>query len=284
MKCLMPKQFQAFQSNFNVNKKISLALFIFFIISPIPAFSESKNFSFRNKETRAIKIEEPLKTFTVGELLLFDVSWMGIPVGYGSLEVKEKLHVRGRDAFHVIAVARTNDFLSKIYPIYDEMHSYIDAEKFYSLEFRKDLKEGRYRADEKISYDHEARKGYYESFRNHGKKEITIPPGVHDFISAFFWFRLQPLAVGKSLHTVVNSEAENWDLEIMPLKIVTKQFRGGEVMDTMLIEPRTKLKGMLYGRGKALVYFTIDSRRAPVWITLQTPFGPVTGILRIKNP
>ena len=208
---------------------------------------------------------------------------MGIPIGYGSLEVKEKVKVRGRDAFHVIAIARTNEFLSHLYPVYDEIHSWIDCEKFYSLEFRKDLKEGRYRADEKIVYDHEAKKAFYESFRNHSKKEIAIPPGAHDFISAFFWFRLQPLKVGQNLHTLVNSEAENWDLEIRPTKTAIKEFRGGQVMNTVLVEPRTKLKGILYDRGQAWVYFTIDSRRLPVWIALQTPFGPVTGVLRMNS-
>ena len=267
-----------------MNKKIILAVLVLWAFFLRPAFPESKNFSSKNKENKEIRIEAPLKTFTIGEALLFDVSWMGLPVGYGSLEVKEKVRIQGRDAFHVVAVARTNEFLTKIYPIYDEIHSFIDMEKFYSLEFRKDLKEGNYRADEKISYDHEAGVGHYESFRSHDKKEIVIPSGVHDFISAFFWFRLQPLDVGKSLHTVVNSEAENWDLEIRPLKTVAKEFRNGEVSNTILIEPRTKLKGMLYDRGRAWVYFTVDSKRVPVWITLQTPFGPVTGVLRMKNP
>lgn len=230
-----------------------------------------------------IQIDAPLTTFTVGESLFFDVSWMGIPIGYGSLEVKEKVKIRGREAFHIIAIARTNEFLSRLYPVYDEIHSWIDCEKFYSLEFSKDLKEGRYRADEKIIYDHGAKKAFYESFRNHSKKEINIPSGVQDFVSAFYWFRLQPLQVGRDLHTLVNSEAENWDLEIRPIKTAIKEFRGGQVMTTVLVEPRTKLKGILYDRGQAWVYFTTDSRRLPIWIVLQTPFGPVVGVLRMKN-
>ena len=226
--------------------------------------------------------EPPLETFTVGESLFFDVSWMGIPVGTGSLEIREKVRVRGRNAFHVVAVAQTNEFLSKIYPIHDEVHSFIDDEKFYSLEFQKNLKEGHYRADERISYDHEAKKAFYESLRNKSKKEISIPVGIHDFISAFFWFRLQPLEVGKSFHTLVNSEAENWDLEIRVLEFVTKELKGERVIPTVRVEPRTRLKGMLYDRGRAWVYFSVDSQRLPVWIALQTPFGPVVGVLRTK--
>ncbi len=234
-----------------------------------------------------IKIEEPLKTLTVGEHLTFEVFWMGIPVGIGTLEVKEKVIIHGREAFHVVAIARTNDFLSKIYPIYDEVHSYIDTEKFCSLEFSKELREGRYRAHERVIYDYARKKGLYESFLNKNKTEIDIPSEVQDAVSAFFWFRLQDAQVGKSLKTIVNSREQNWDLEIKVLGSEAKELRGGEIIDTVLVEPKTRYKEILYQRGRAWVYFSADSKRLPVWINIQTPFGPVNGVLKqqlkIKN-
>src|SRR3989338_5344546 len=82
------------------------------------------NTNFSNKHrAREIKIDEPAQTLTVGERLVFNVSWMGIPVGIGTLEVNEEVEKAGRRAFHVIAIAETNDFLSKIYPVHDEVHS-----------------------------------------------------------------------------------------------------------------------------------------------------------------
>ncbi len=226
-------------------------------------------------------IATPLPAPSVGESLVYDVFWMGICVGTGTLEVKEKTTVGGREAFHLVATARTNPFLSRLYPVEDEVHSFVDAEKFRSLEFRKTLKEGRYRADEKIRYDYAAHKGYYESLWNKSKKELVLDgDGAQDILSAFYWFRSQEAAVGTSLKNTVNSEEKNWDLEIRVLSRQTKEIRGRGSFDTILIEPRTHLKGILYQRGRALVYFTTDRRRLPVWITLKTPFGPVVGVLR----
>ncbi len=254
---------------------------IFFIFSGL-FLGASSNFSSKNTNKEPVVLEKPLDVITVGERFTFEVFWMGIPVGLGTLEVKEKVKKYGRDAYHVIAVARTNDFLSKLYPIYDEVHSYIDAERFCSLEFEKNVREGRYRANEKVVYDYEKRVGVYESLLNHSKKEIEIPGLVHDAVSAFYWFRLQNVGVGKSLRTVVNSREKNWDLEIQVLSSHRKELRGRGVFPTILVEPKTLYRDVLYDRGRAWVYFTTDKQRVPLWVTIKTPFGPVHGVLKTE--
>ncbi len=203
-----------------------------------------------------------------------------MPVGEASLEIKEKVDVRGREAFHVIAIAKTNDFLSKIYPIYDEVHSFMDAQGLYSLEFSKKVREGRYRAEERMVFNHDRQKGFYESLKNGSKKEIDIPRGIHDILSAFYWFRLQPAQIGKSVKTKVCSDEKNWDLEIKVLRHEKKGFRNRPSIETVVVEPKTLLKGILYDRGRAWVYFSADEKRIPVWVTIRTPFGPVFGVLR----
>ena len=248
----------------------------------VSTFASAAN-NFSGKISQSAPIEAPLAAPRVGEKLEYEVFWMGVPVGLGRLEVREKVTVNGREAYHLVAVAETNEFLSRLYPVHDEAHSFMDAEKLRTLEFRKTLQEGRYRADERIVYDYEANTCRYESLRNGTNKTFPIPSFVHDFLSAFYWFRLQPAKVGESSRTVVNGEEDNWDLEVRVLARETKELRGGKVVDTLLVEPKTKLKGMLYKRGRALVYFSSDSRRVPVSFALKTPFGAVVGVLKIDT-
>ncbi len=221
-----------------------------------------------------------LETLTIGEKLEYDVTWMGAHVGVGTLEVREKVTRHGREAYHVVAIAQTNDFLSKLYPVHDEIHSFIDADLFCSLEFQKTVSEGHYRADEKIVYDYPSGKGRYQSFENGSTKEFELLGPVHDFLSAFYWFRLQPAKPGDALKTIVNDDEKNWNLEFRVLRREKKELRGGRVYETLVVEPRTKLKGVLYKRGRAWVYFTADEKRIPVLIRIQTPFGPVVGVLK----
>ena len=225
-------------------------------------------------------IEAPAGTPVVGERLVFDVVWMGIPVGTGTLELKEKLLFAGRPAYHVIATARTNDFFSKIYAIDDEVQSYFDAQTGYSLEFSKRLKEGRYRADERIVFDPAQKKAFYESFLNKSKKELPIEGPVHDLLSAFYRFRLQPVRVGDKWRTTVSSDEKNWDLEMDVLRIETKHFRKRPSVRALLVEPKTRLEGVLYNRGRSWVHFSTDRSRTPVWITIHSRFGAVLGVLR----
>ena len=79
------------------------------------------------------------KNLRLGEALVFDVLWMGIPVGTGELQVREKMNVAGRECFHVVAIAQTNEVLSALYPVHDEVHSFIDSHLWRSVEFRKKL-------------------------------------------------------------------------------------------------------------------------------------------------
>jgi hypothetical protein len=226
-------------------------------------------------------LAEPRQEILVGERLSYDVYWMGAPVGIGTLSVQQKESVGGREAYHVVAVAETNDFLSKIYPVHDEVHSWIDTETFQSLKFRKKVSEGLYRADEVVVYDEANKKGFYESLKNGSKKEFDVQVPVHDILSAFYWARRQKLEPGKSVRTTVNSDEKDWDLEVQVLGRESKELRGRGVWDTLLIEPKTRLKGVLEKRGRVWVHLQNDPARVPVLITFKTLFGPVVGVLRL---
>ena len=226
-------------------------------------------------------VEAPLEALSVGEHLEFAVSWFGIPVGTASLQVKETVEKAGRRAYHVVALTKDNAFLSRIYPVSDEVHSYIDAERFCSLEFSKRVEEGRYRAHERIVYDYPHRKAYCESIKNNTHKTADLPAGdVHDLISAFYWFRLQKIEPGKELHLKLNDGDRNWDLDIAVVRKEKKELRGMGAINTVMVEPKTRLKGILVERGRSWVWFTTDRRRLPVLVRIQTPYGSVTGALK----
>ena len=78
---------------------------------------------------------------------------------------------------------------------------------------------------------------------------------------------------------MVSSEQKDWELEVDVLKQETRSIRKQGSIDTILVEPKTSLKGALYDRGRVWVNFSADKHRVPVWITLKTPFGPIIGVL-----
>ena len=235
---------------------------------------------FSGKKEWVSALTEPLKQIPTGERLVYDVSWMGVPVGFGKLEVRGKERIAGREAYPVVATAQTNKFLSRIYPVHDEVHSWIDAETLQSLQFGKKISEGHYLAEEIVRYDASSGKGVQESAKNGSRKEFDISVPVHDVISAFYWARRQELSPGKSVRTTVNNGGKDYELEVAVLRRETKELRGRGVADVLLVEPKTRLEGILDRRGRVWVHLKNDRSRTPLLITFKTPFGPVVGILK----
>ena len=256
---------------------------LIFVFLAIPVHAASHNFSSKKETHDSIIVEKPLSELPLGEKLYFEVSWMGVNVGFGQIEVKEKTTVNGREAYHLVATAQTNQVLSALYPVYDQAQSWVDAKTFYSLKFRKTLSEGHYRADEEVEFHPEEKKGLYHSYKDGSRKEFRIDGPVHDIVSAFYWFRLQEASPGQSVKTVVNSEEKTWDLEVKTLGLANKVIHELGTIGTLYVEPKTSLKGALYSRGRVWVYFTADKRRMPVWVLFKTPFGPVNGVLSVRK-
>lgn len=249
------------------------------LLLSVPAYAES---NFAGKKSAPFAAVAPSQEIPLGEHLLYDVSWMGVPVGFGELWVKEKVMFEGREAYHVIAVARTNDFLSKIYPVRDEVHSWIDIKTLQSLGSEKKASEGNYRADERVVYDEVNKKGHYESLKTGEKKEFTIAVPVHDPVSAFYWVRRQALQPGKTLKNTVNNGEKDYSLEVDVVRREAKEIRRRGVMEVILIEPRSRLQGILEKRGRVWVHLKNDPSRTPLLFTFYTPFGVITGALQIS--
>ncbi len=256
---------------------------LFLLVWPLFSYAAVNFAKSKSDNNVSPPVEESSKKLRVGEHLVFDVYWMGLPIGVASLEVREIVNLNGRPAYHVIAIARTQEALSKLFPVYDEIHSKIDVQEFYSHEFSKNLKEGWYRAEESVVFDTEKRKGFYESFLNKTKKEFAIPPKPQDFLSVFYWFRTQPVEVGRTVHTVLSDKGKDYDVEIEVLRKVKQELRGGQGFWTLEVEPKTRYKEVLYRRGRGWVNFTLDAARTPVLIRISTPFGPVTAALRAQD-
>lgn len=229
---------------------------------------------------KKIEIEKARRDLQVGERFVYDVFWNGIPVGEGSIEIKEMAEINGSEAYHIIAVAKSNDFLSKIYRVEDTLHSYIDKAKLCSLRFEKYQREGKYKADEVIIFDQKKHRGYYESLLNKSKKEFDIPARVQDLVSSFYYFRTLDVVPNSTIILDVNADEKNWKVHMDVLGTQELDIRRIGAYNVFCLEPKTPFKGVLARRGKTWVYFTADEKRVPVFIKIWVKFGYVTGILR----
>jgi len=215
----------------------------------------------------------------VGERLGFHGNWLGIPVGYGWMEVKEIVPVNGRDAYHIEVHGRTNDVLSQLYPIHDEIHSYLDVETLRPVRFEKDQREGRYRAKEIVEFDYGRSIATYRSLINGSVKEIPLPETFHDLISAIYWFRSQPLTPGNPLTMDLYTDEKFYRTEMQVSQPLSLELLKRGTFRCVIVEPKATFKGFLVKRGRLWAYLTTDTNRLPLLVKATTPWGQMSAVL-----
>ncbi len=233
----------------------------------------------RESTHQAITVAPPRPTVQVGERLSFHGRWFGIPVGKGWIEVKARVAVNGHPAYYIEAQGHSNEFLSTFYPIHDEIRAYLDAKTLHPLRFEKVLREGHYRAAEIVTFDYERLVAHFESVLNGSTKEIPIPPGVHDIVSAFYWLRTHPVDITRPIVLDVYSDEKIYQTQITPLKTLWLELLWRGTFPCLMVEPSASLKGILIRRGRMWVYVSADEFRIPLLIKVATPWGPITGLI-----
>lgn len=225
-------------------------------------------------------VKTPEVPFKVGELLEYQVSWNGIPVGYVTSEVKETLTYEGHPVYHVLFRTESNRFLSAFYRVDDEFHTYMDQQGLFSRRYEQNLRHGRkYRAHEVVTFDHEKGEARYESLTNGTVKTFAIPHGVQDAISAFYYYRTQPLWVGARLKSIVAMDEKNYDVEIEPLSAEVIAIPQMGKLDSFRINPQATLLGKYIKKGKVTLWVTTDHRRIPLASRMKTPVGGILVVL-----
>ncbi len=223
-------------------------------------------------------IAKPRAEFPASETLVYRVRWFGIPIGTGWIKIRR---VGSGDSARCVITARAqaNDFLMHFYPVKDTMKSLVRAGGLTALWAEKNIKEGRYRAHERVTFDSDRKTAHYHSFTNGSEKEVPLGGPVHDVLGAFYWFRLQEARAGERNSTTVFADEKTWDFAVKVLRTEKLEIRNLGTFDVFVAEPEAHFKGVLVDRGKVSVYFTADERRIPVLIRLSTRYGPASGTL-----
>jgi hypothetical protein len=258
---------------------LSLIIAIFFI----SGCSTAARYRIEKNANKNIIVKVPEGKLRVGEKLTYNVEWLGVDVGIVTLSIKDIVQQNGRQAYHIVARAETTAGISKVYKIEDDISTYIDVETLLPLRFEKIQREGRYKSDEYVDFDHEKQKAFYFSRKNHSKKEYSIPKGVQDPLSCLYYFRLQDLSKKESLFTSVNIDEKSWFLETKVIKKGYVTIKGMGELEAFMVQPLPWFQGELKGKARATVWFSADEKRIPLAvITTSVPFIGTIYITLIK--
>jgi hypothetical protein len=128
-------------------------------------------------------------TFQRGEFLKYRVfydSWMTywMTAGFGTMEISpEPVMINGRETYHIIVNGKSANVFNVFFKVRDKYETFMDAEGMMPLKFIRYTREGGYKKDDTVYFDHNALKA------TSTRKVKDITPYVHDIVSAFYYVR-----------------------------------------------------------------------------------------------
>ncbi len=214
-----------------------------------------------------------------GEKLLYSIEYVGINAGYSYIKIDSQMTwARGRPAYHLVNETWSNPFFSKFYRVHDRSESFVDSETLVSLVFHKRIREGSYRHEEEVEFDHQANKAIYST-----GQEVDLVPGSRDILLTLFYYRLFPLEVGRSLYIDNHTDKRNYPLEVKVLRRERLSTILGKV-DCLVVEPVLRTPGLFEHKGRLWVWLTDDARRIPVLMKSKIVIGSINGVLKEYYP
>ncbi|MDP2921602.1 MAG: DUF3108 domain-containing protein [Candidatus Omnitrophota bacterium] len=255
-------------------------LFIFFLSFFICGCGTTSIYKIKEEKKEQVKIEAPERRLKVGEKFTYKAEWMGMDVGYATLEVKGIEEMYGREVYRVLAKAETTSFADKLFPIEDEITTYIDTQKLYPLKFDKKQKEGKKEKDEYVIFYQDKGKAVLFSRLTHEKKEFSVPKNVQDPVSCIYYFRLSDVKEGEPLFANVHLDDKNWFLETKIANRGVVKIKDVGSWDAFMAQPMSWFQGKLNKNAKVSIWFSADEQRIPLLIVVQSSV-PLVGTITI---
>lgn len=136
----------------------------------------------------------------LGDRAVYGVSYYGIPIGHGVLEVARVVGDGERSFVHLVATARTNEFFSRFYRVDDRHEALVDVETARIDRTRTRTLHGDNESHESVRFDWAThyvfeREVEFQKGREF-QTEFDFGPFVYDIFDAWYALRATPGAPG----------------------------------------------------------------------------------------
>lgn len=236
------------------NSKIYLLVFLLLVIT-CPIFSQYNN------------------SYKAGEKLEYSLNYGWINGGIGVLEVKEAIYM-GSKVNHVIARGETVGVADAIFKVRDKYESFIDPDTDLPLKSIRNIKEGRYRYYDEVTYDHDSLKAMSQL-----KGEVLVPSRIQDILSAFYYARNvyfnDDLEKGELIQIMTYFSNELWPLRIRYQGIETIKSEIGKV-ECYKFLPVTEVGRAFENEDDMEIWISRDKNRIPIKIKFKLAVGSFT--------
>lgn len=220
--------------------------------------------------------------YKAGEIAKYEIKYMGLLVGYGTLEVRAPIKINGAWYRNFYAEGKTGDWYKLIFMAHDKVSAIVNPLNYGVVKFFIDQNEEKMFSKKFVqkkwfNFDHDKCRVREKILKDNKKEKIEeffIERGVSDTLGITYWLREQNFEINKPIKKLVYSSTKNWMLEVIPLSFEKIKVNAGE-FETAKLKFKTYLGKELQQKGEAYA-----------WIDIKTPYRPIVlikGEIKIGN-
>jgi hypothetical protein len=222
--------------------------------------------------------------FPMGEVLTYQLQWGPVPVGSSRITTDWEI-VDGKPLWVVRFTARSNKALAAIYPVHDELVSYIDPATFLPIRLIKKTREGNVYGDDELIFNHAKKTARWIDRIKKRTIEYPIETNTHGLVSFLYWLRTQPMNPGDVRKTQIAVDDRLQNFTIKALKNQNIRLDGFGVMPSVLLNVSVSTNDFFVRKIPGRVWVSADSRRVVTQMYIKVPIGHIRVFLTsIQEP
>jgi hypothetical protein len=238
----------------------------------------------------------PNESFSKGEVLQYKMTYGIFQVGVGSTVINRDYHkMNNRDCFKVDVYGKTTGLVNWVADVDDNWGAFIDTVALVPHMTYRKIREGRYRKDEVITYDHQNQKveakvldqktGFFKE-----SKVYDAPPQVRDLIAGFMYMRTMDFSRLKVNDTVTVEGF--YEDTVYKLKVVYKgketiRVKAGKFR-AIVLKPMMPDNKLFSGENSITAWFSDDKNKIPLKVNANMFIGSagveLTSYTGVRNP
>lgn len=236
------------------------------------------------------------ESFTRGEVLNYKMSYGIFTVGRGTTQIDSKyFKINNRDCFKIEVTGKTVGMVGWVADVDDQWGAYIDTAALVPHMTYRKIREGKYKKDEVVNFDHITRKVEAKVFDHKtGKFKDPVyykaPKQVRDLISGFMYMRTQDFSKIKMNDTV--NVSGFFEDSVYNLKVI---FKGRENIKTkagkfraLIFRPSMPENSLFKGKDSITAWFSDDKNRIVLKVEADMFIGSagveLTSYKGVRNP
>lgn len=218
----------------------------------------------------------PQSAFSVGERLVFDVGYSFITAGEAVMSVPKLDTIFGRTVYQVLFTVNSTPTFSWIYKVEDRYETYLDVQGVFPWKFTQKVREGSYRRDFTAWFDQVKNIAYAND------KQYSIPPYVHDAVSAFYFVRTMDFSRSRAGEKTMLYNFYKDSTYSLAVKFLGRQRIEVDAgtFNCVIVEPLMKEGGLFKSEGRVIIWLTDDERKIPVKVSTKVLIGSIDAELR----